>query len=255
MERYYSEDYFKGDFGYKDYQAIETIKIQTFSNRLAELESRRPQKGRLLDVGCADGLLVKTALARGWDAFGIDISNYAIDEARKTLGDRVRSGVVEDCPFPRDSFDAVFLSDTIEHVHDPTSILSHVADLLKDQGHLFIETPNVSWMVRKVLGRHWPMYRVPEHLVYFSPRNLEELLERKGFETVHYRSSWKALTWNYVMDKLAVNNARMIGLLKPWGAWFGDRAFWVPAGSFWSISVKSSQRGPERPTRSSRRGG
>ncbi|MBF0289909.1 MAG: class I SAM-dependent methyltransferase [SAR324 cluster bacterium] len=215
------------------------IKIQTFSNRLQAVESHRPQKGKLLDVGCAEGLLVKTALARGWDAYGIDISEFAIDEARQSLGDRVCVGILESSPFLQGTFDAIFLSDMIEHVHDPQSVLTHVTELLKDQGHLFIETPNVSGMLRKLMGHRWPHYHVPEHLVYFSPKNLEDLLKRNGFETVHWQASWKALTWNYVMDKLAVNHPRMIRLIKPFGVWFGDRNLWIPAGSFWSISVKS----------------
>ena len=243
LESFYSGEYFQGEFGYKNYAALEAIKRRTFASRLERLEAECPARGRLLDVGCANGLLVRTALDRGWDAHGIDISRFATDEATRDhpeLIGRVHVAVLENSGHAPESFDALVLSDMIEHVHDPIEATRQALKLLKPGGRLFVETPNLAGMMRRVMGAGWPMYRPPEHLVYFTPSSLKAMLEREGFTEIVRRSSWKALTWNYVMDKLVVTFPRLVAVLKPLGKPIGDLCVWIPAGSFWSISVKKN---------------
>lgn len=71
---------------------------------------------RVLDVGCAKGFLVKDLLAEGIDAFGLDISKYALRHGEpETLG-RLHLGDATFLPFPSDSFNAVISINTLHNL-------------------------------------------------------------------------------------------------------------------------------------------
>ena len=71
---------------------------------------------RVLDVGCAKGFLVKDLLALGIDAFGIDISQYALMHCEPEVIGRLHLGSADNLPFPDDSFAAVLSINTIHNL-------------------------------------------------------------------------------------------------------------------------------------------
>ena len=68
-----------------------------------------------LDVGCAMGYLVEALRARGVGAWGIDFSDYAIDNARKAARDFCRVGSILD-PFPHPQYDLITCIEVVEHL-------------------------------------------------------------------------------------------------------------------------------------------
>ena len=70
---------------------------------------------RLLDVGCAKGFLVKDLLALGIDAYGIDISRYALMHCEPEVIGRLHLGSADSLPFPDNSFAAVLSLNTIHN--------------------------------------------------------------------------------------------------------------------------------------------
>ena len=71
---------------------------------------------KVLDVGCAKGFLVKDLLAEGIDAFGIDVSKYALMNCEQEAIGRLQIGSCDDLPFPDGSFDAVLAINTIHNL-------------------------------------------------------------------------------------------------------------------------------------------
>ncbi|NTU85679.1 MAG: class I SAM-dependent methyltransferase, partial [Chloroflexales bacterium] len=67
-----------------------------------------------LDAGCAIGLLVEQLRARGVDAAGVDISEYAIASAHESVREHVRVGSVAE-PFGR-RFDLIVCIEVLEHM-------------------------------------------------------------------------------------------------------------------------------------------
>lgn len=69
---------------------------------------------RVLDAGCAMGLLVEALVERGMDAHGIDISDYAIGQAPAAIADRVRVGSLTT---PLDGrYDLIVCIEVLEHM-------------------------------------------------------------------------------------------------------------------------------------------
>lgn len=71
---------------------------------------------RLLDIGCAKGFLVKDLLALGIDAYGIDISDYALKHCEPEIVGRLHFGSADNLPFPDKSFKAVCAINTTHNL-------------------------------------------------------------------------------------------------------------------------------------------
>ena len=86
-------------------------------------------------------------------------------------------------------FDIIILGDVLEHVSNPIKMLKKVYSLLNNQGIVWISTPNFESAYSYILRDKDPMWRVCEHLNYFSYRSLKKILEKIGFDIVDYKFS------------------------------------------------------------------
>ena len=84
--------------------------------------------GRMLDVGCGDGGLVKALVARGADAHGVDLSERAIARGRPRLTGRLYVADAAALPFPDSSFDLVVSHFCLDHC-DETQLTSALAEI------------------------------------------------------------------------------------------------------------------------------
>jgi len=141
-------------------------------------------KGRLLEIGCAKGFFLKIARDNGWETYGVDLSDYGCKFAKEQFNLNVLQGVLEEIDLPEKYFDVVSLWDTLEHLRDPCKVLEKIKRLLKDDGILMIETPNINSVFFKLYRRYWLGFN-PFHLYYFSPQTLKNMLCKLGFTIVN----------------------------------------------------------------------
>ena len=76
---------------------------------------------KVLDVGCAKGYLVRDLLDQGIDAYGIDISRYALENADKKVKNRLFYGNAKKINFKNNFFDAAISINCITLVSEPVS--------------------------------------------------------------------------------------------------------------------------------------
>src|ERR1700751_231918 len=79
---------------------------------------------RVLDVGCAKGFLVKDLMqvCPGLEAFGLDVSPYALMHCEPEVVGRIHLGTAERLPFPDRSFDCVLSLNTVHNFPRPRAI-------------------------------------------------------------------------------------------------------------------------------------
>ena len=99
------------------------------------------KEGRLLDVGCAYGFLVNEA-SKHFEAYGIDISSFAIKKSKDHCNGNTFKASASSLPFRDESFDAITLIDTLEHVPDFNACLKDATRALKKGGVLLLQLPN-----------------------------------------------------------------------------------------------------------------
>jgi SAM-dependent methyltransferase len=99
---------------------------------------------RWLDLGCAYGFLVEAARAEGFAAFGVDVSRFALGEARTRVSGAADLACAygEALPLADRCLDVITAFDILEHVPDPRLLLAECARVLRPGGLLIASTPD-----------------------------------------------------------------------------------------------------------------
>lgn len=179
------------------------------------------RRGKLCDVGCGPGGLLKIARDRGWEATGVEISSWAVLEGRKA-GLDIYEGSLLDARFPADSFDAVSMFDVLEHLATPRQYVQEIHRILKPGGVLLIETPNVDgFFARYVYRQNADLVKPRAHICLYGPKSARLLLEPFGFSTVKVMTFpyCRRLTPGYLKSVLAT---RLLPGRKPVQLTFND---------------------------------
>lgn len=74
---------------------------------------------KILDIGCGKGFLLYdfTKVLPGIEVYGLDISEYAIENSKKEIKNQLRVGNATDLPFEDNSFDFVYSITTLHNLH------------------------------------------------------------------------------------------------------------------------------------------
>ena len=127
-------------------------------------------KGKALEVGCATALGLSVFKSNGWSVLGLDPSEKAVALAKELYGVEVIKALFDARLFKGKNFDLILFSHVVEHIISPDELMRELIPILKPNGLVFIEVPN---MMRPDL----PMGYLPfEHLNYFIPTSLTNLM-------------------------------------------------------------------------------
>ncbi len=136
---------------------------------------------RLLDIGCGSATFVRMARRAGVDAMGLEISEKALEIARKEVPGAVFSGSEEELLKRGQTFDAITLFHSLEHMTDPFHFLKRLQRLLEPEGSLIIQVPNAGSLQARVFGSRWSGLDCPRHLYNYTLLALFQLLGRAGY--------------------------------------------------------------------------
>jgi SAM-dependent methyltransferase len=147
--------------------------------------ARRARPGPVLDLGCGDGNSFNPP-PPGYVPFGVEVSKGLAgiaDAAFRSFGGRcIRAPAAEGlATFPPKYFTAAIMLGYLEHEFHPLEILRRVRQLLADDAVVVVKMPNYASINRRVTGRKWCGFRLPDHVNYYTPRTLVDLAARAGF--------------------------------------------------------------------------
>lgn len=171
-----------------------------YHGRMERLERWRPQRGRILGIGCLEGgYALEIARTRGWQVAAVEFSPILASHARTALGIDVREARAWDLSALRgERFDAI-VSQSLEHVPDPGVTLEQCRELLAPDGLILLEVPNQFHAMIDVLkmavvragGAYGWFHRdltFQFHTLYFTPRTIRRVLEYHQFEVLALRT-------------------------------------------------------------------
>jgi SAM-dependent methyltransferase len=133
-----------------------------------------PAAGKLLDIGCANGNLLKTfhRLRAGWELYGAEISDTRKDEVLGLPGVRgFHSGRSAAYPL---RYDLITLCHVLEHVPDPAALLRPLLHNLAPGGRLLIVVPNIRQNPIDLL--------IADHCSHFDMGSLVNVVTAAGLE-------------------------------------------------------------------------
>src|SRR3989344_1375736 len=150
-----------------------------------------PSRGRILDIGSADGTFTKIIIdkSKANKVVGIDVLERSVSYAKRRFArSKVVSFRVADAhslPFPDKSFDAVFCLETLEHVEDPLRVAKEMHRVLKDDGYVVVLVPNENLLFR--IG--WAFWLLGPgkiwkgtHIQDLSVNEILSILKKGGFK-------------------------------------------------------------------------
>jgi SAM-dependent methyltransferase len=163
-----------------------TAKAARFQRLAAIVRKFQPRETPFLDFGCGDGGFLRQFNSPGGRGFEIGT------EGRRIVGPcEIVTGdwatVAGSRIFPPGAFDFVVAFDVLEHLPRIGEDLALIRTVLRTEGHLFVTVPNIESLVARAMGKYWNMLLL-EHLWYFSPKTLERMMARCGFEPLVFRS-------------------------------------------------------------------
>jgi SAM-dependent methyltransferase len=182
---------------------------KTFAKHLESIEKiTGPGAGReLLDVGAYVGIFVEVACQQGWQAIGVEPSDWAAGMAQAN-GIPVFHGTLESPELKNRRFDVITLWDVIEHLDDPSTELARCYELLKPGGRLAIHTMDIDSLVARLMGQRWP-WLMDMHVHYFGRATMRRLLEKNQFEVIWEGSQGRYLSLRYLVSRVTGLNASM----------------------------------------------
>ncbi len=99
---------------------------------------------KILDVGCGKGFLLYdfTLVVPGVEVYGIDISQYAIDNSKEEVRDRLQVGSATKLPWPDKHFDLVYSLNTLHNLHayDLDPALREIERVGKNNKYICVES-------------------------------------------------------------------------------------------------------------------
>jgi len=146
-------------------------------------------KGRLLDVGCGDGVFLREAQKYGFEVWGIDFDSKSIDTAKNSLGvDTLFAMSLEEfyeyAKKNNLTFDVITFFEVLEHQDNPKRFLEMVKELLKPGGYIAGSVPNRERLFTEIEWKYFHGDYPPHHFLRFSAKALENTLKLCGFSNV-----------------------------------------------------------------------
>lgn len=148
---------------------------------IGELKALVKHPRNLLDIGCGYGFFSLEARKQGFSVTALEVASVEREIAQQ---------IAKVVPLPVTfedfdayiSFDAILMSQVLEHALDPMGWLRKAHGCLARRGAIAIAVPNFDSLFRRLLQDRDPYVIPPFHLNYFSPGTLELALEKSGFE-------------------------------------------------------------------------
>jgi len=151
-----------------------------------------PSRGKILDIGCADGTATKFILEQSKAdlIIGVDVLQSSVDYAKKRFKSSKLKFLMADAeklPFEKNQFEAVFCLDSIEHFFEPEKVIKEMRRVLKKDGYLVILVHTKSLLFR-IIWFFWENTKgwvwKGTHVRKFSPEQLRKLIKDAGFEMI-----------------------------------------------------------------------
>lgn len=178
QERFYESWEYTDDF-----RLDERIKIV--------LEMMPNGKGKLLDIGCSDGRISNLFKEKGYDVYGVDISEKALERANERGIKVTKADITNRLPYKDAEFDVVFCGEVLDVVLEPMILLKDIYRVLKPNAEFLLGIVNISMLknIFLIFAGSLPYGASSDGTVVrnYCKKTLVEILVKTGFKNIKVR--------------------------------------------------------------------
>lgn len=167
----------------------------------SRLLKKLPHKNsKILDVGCANGLLLCLMADLGYTNLeGCD--PYIDEDISYNNGVKIRKTTVGDL---QDRYDVIMLHHVLEHIDDQEEILKKIYSKLEVGGLLIVRIPTCTSYAFNEYQNFWYQIDAPRHFYLHSRQSISALLGKVGFESIKIEDD--STIWQFISSELYKKN-------------------------------------------------
>lgn len=197
----YDENYFEYEMENQE-NFYKLMRLSLKDIGFEKIKEELPNK-RVLDIGCATGMLLNYFKSIGFESYGVEICKASADYAKEHHGLNIYNKPLLDAGFEDNYFSLIHFSHLIEHVPNPSDVLKEIYRILIPGGYIVLTTPNAEGMFAKKYGENWRAV-MPQHLWLFSKSALSNYIKSIGFDIVK-DFSWGSIPIEKKTNKIVKN--------------------------------------------------
>ena len=202
--------YFSKNISYEDYKdenVLEQVKrgdnwlkSQRHLLRYKFIKKYQP-KGDLFDLGAGWGHFLYAGQQLGYRVHGIEIAEMPYKYATNQLKLPVEHINFFNMQIQNQAYDLITMWDVLEHIPDADEVIKRCNLMLRNNGYVVIQVPEIDSLIAKLLKEKWNMIGTG-HVNYFSKKTIRKLFESHGFKVKKIKSSFEfKLFLMYVLGK------------------------------------------------------
>jgi len=243
IEKFYNDNYYLRDDisegGYDDYALLEEDLTKTYARIYREISPHLVRRGRVLDIGCGHGYFLSLLREDFDECVGIDISQEACRKVAEKGMLAVRGNFESVDVKSLGSFDLILMTDFLEHVYNLRECMEQLRHLVEVGTLLVVVTPNYNSWLRRILGRNWVSFKIPEHVNYFTPETIKKLLTPRHFKILHNRQVCQYASGGFVSKRVEKVNrvfGRSLSVIST-RLRLTKKSFCVPSGNVLVLAI------------------
>lgn len=166
-------------------------RIKFITDTLEEWGRGKEKRPKILDAGCGDGVLLKPLTDLGtFNVYGIDYNPIRVRRARGNApqatvhqADLTQPKSMQGLGFRDGHFDAIIMSQVLEHIEQDEQVLEYVATLLDDSGIFILGVPNEGCLMGRIRNKvlQPSIARTTDHVNFYTEKDMLHKLNRAGF--------------------------------------------------------------------------
>lgn len=211
METHLSETYsdsyfFEGKDGYPNYLEEKEMLYRS-GLKYTRVISKYMKPGKVLDVGCAAGFILKAFEQKGWQCYGVEPNETMATYGRNELNLDIRTGGMETFS-SSEKFDLINLIQVVGSLYDLDKAMQNVSALSRQGGLVLVESWNMKCLAARFFGASWHEYCPPSVVHWYSDETLNQLFSYYGFKLIAKGRPSKKINLKHGLAIIAENSKK-----------------------------------------------
>lgn len=181
--------------------------LRKYNNRFKRrlIENIKPERGKILDIGCGTGEFLQAMHGAGWQAYGVERDTDAAALANQKTGIKITTGILDNLAATDSNFDVITLWHVLEHIYQPELQIEKIKNLLAPDGMLIIAVPNCASLDAKFYKTNWIAWDTPRHVNHFHTQSLQRFMSHHEFKLLKKSSLSLDALFNALMSEQLIN--------------------------------------------------
>jgi 2-polyprenyl-3-methyl-5-hydroxy-6-metoxy-1,4-benzoquinol methylase len=182
----YYRDLYNYNIGEND---LDSLFQSNYTNGKKVYEFVKPfikDKSNILEIGCANGGLLKYFSEQGHNVTGLDLGEAEVIYGKKRFGLNLIHKSIDDYTGEKKQ-DVIIMIHVIEHLIEPEITMKKIHENLSDNGLVYISCPDVDTLSSGLIYKSdWLTLMQNAHTINFDKVSIENLLGKYGFKIIYF---------------------------------------------------------------------